>query len=132
MAGAPGRYEAKSGIRLRVEPIDRLDAVASSLHLAGVSVCTVVLESGQSESARREAARLAMSNARAEAEAMAEAAGGGLGTLLRVMTLPDYAQNSRSGWSVYPGGPGPEGVYITPTDVTVIVTVQATWAYVAR
>jgi len=94
-------------------------------------VSTVVLESGQSESASREAARLAMSNARAEAEAMAEAAGGGLGTLLRVMTLPDYAQNSRSAWSAYPGGPGPEGVYITPTDVTVIVTVQATWAYVA-
>jgi hypothetical protein len=46
------------------------------LHLAGASASTVVLESGQSESARREAARLAMSNARAEAEAMAEAAGG--------------------------------------------------------
>lgn len=128
-AAAAAPHDVKSGLRVVVEPVDRLESVASALAMAGATVSTVFLESDVSEPAHRAAARDAVRQARIEAEAMAEAAGGRLGELLRLTAVPDFGA-AASGWSVYPGGPGSDGVHLTPEDLVVEVTVMATWIFV--
>lgn len=123
-------YEAKAGLRVVVEPIARLDAVVSTALLAGASVSRVEFESSRSETARREAAALAVAQARSEAEAIAEAAGGRLGPLLRLNSGPgpigDY-------WLVpYRAAGIEEGVNLSPAESVERATIQATWAFESR
>lgn len=131
-SGQPGsepRYEAKSGIRVVVEPAGRLDEVVSAVLLAGASsVPWVQFEAGESEEARREAARIAVSKARSAAESIAEAAGGRLGDLLNLTVAPDYnmlVTQSRFFQAAFPG----QGVRIYLSDVTIKVHVQASWVF---
>lgn len=126
-------FEAKSGLRIVVFPLDRLDAVVSSALIAGASVSTVELESEELEAALRTASERAVSLARAKAEAMAAAAGGQLGELIGLATTPDYGLMSvEQQRYAYSGRPGGEGVQLFPLDGAIRVTVQATWRFVDR
>ena len=56
-AGSDASYGAKSGLRIVVEPVGRLDEVVSAVLLAGASSIPMVqFEGGGSEEVRREAA----------------------------------------------------------------------------
>lgn len=69
--GSEAGYEAKSGLRVVVEPVNRLDEVVSAVLLAGASsISFVEFEAGEAEEARREAARIAVSRARTTAESV--------------------------------------------------------------
>jgi hypothetical protein len=125
-------YEARSGLRIVVDDLERLDLVASAILVAGATALTVELESDGLETARREAGEMAVRAARAEAEALATAAGGRLGDLLTITSSPT-AVASRGAWSGYylmSGGPRDERVSIAPNDVLVRASVQATWVFV--
>ena len=129
---ALGRFEAKAGVRIIVEPLQRFDEVVSALLLAGAqSILAVNFEAGDSETARREATRIAVSDARAQAESIAEAAGGRLGDLVNVFTQPDMTRllsDSRLLQVRFRG----QGVQLTPSNLSVTVSLQITWVFVPR
>ena len=129
---AMGRFEAKAGVRIIVEPLQRFDEVVSALLLAGAqSILAVNFEAGDSETARREAAGIALSNARAQAESIAEAAGGRLGDLVNVLTQPDMTRLLADSRLLQAGFRG-QGVQITPSNLSVTVSLQATWVFMPR
>ena len=126
------RFEAKAGGRIIVEPLRRFDEVVSALLLAGAqSILAVIFEAGDSEAARREAAGIAVSNARAQAESVAEAAGGMLGDLVNVITQPDIA-GMMAETRLLSGGFRGQGVQLTPSSLSVTVSLQVTWVFVPR
>ena len=131
-SGGSASYEAKSGLRVVVEPLERLDPVVSTALVAGATISTVEFESDGLETALRTASERAVSQARAQAEAMATAAGGRLGDLLSLVTTPDYNTMSAEQRYMYAGPPGSQGVQLFPWEGSVRVTVQATWAFVSR
>ncbi len=124
-------YDVKSGLRVVVTDLERLDPLVSSALLAGATVTTVSFESDRTQDALRTAAETAVARARAQGEAMAAAAGGRLGALMAIATNPDYsgvaAQQQR--WSVYSGNPGSPGVVLFPRDGVVSVSVQVQWVF---
>lgn len=130
--GSEAGYEAKSGLRVVVEPVNRLDEVVSAVLLAGASsISFVEFEAGEAEEARREAARIAVSRARTTAESIAEAAGGRLGDLVNITVLPDYSaivNASRFFQGAFMG----QGVQLYPSQVTMKVQVQVSWVFEAR
>lgn len=124
--------EARWGLRVTVDRMDRLDAVLAALVGAGVeSAPFVSLEPGPAEAARRRATEQAVAQARLHAEEMARAAGGRLGELRSLSTYPDYGGQVNgmdvrflsSGWDR--GGPA-------PSDVSVRVGVMAVWRFLPR
>lgn len=126
------RFETKAGVRIIVEPLRRFDEVVSALLLAGAqSIIEVIFEAGDSEAARREAASIAVSNARAQAESVAEAAGGMLGDLVNVITQPDMARVLAQTQFLSFAFRG-QGVQIRPSDLSVRVSLQVTWVFVPR
>ena len=129
--GTPGSdpgFEAKSGLRVVVRPMSRIDEVIAAALAAGASsIPMVALEAGDSEAARREAAAKAVAKARVAAEAIAEAAGGRLGKLVRFAVVPDYQQMIPNRF--FQTGMMNSGVQVFPYDVTVTVQVQATWVF---
>lgn len=129
--GGAQAFEAKSGLRLTVESLDRLDAVVSSALVAGATSVRVDMQSDSMEEVMREASAQAVRRARAQAESMAEAAGGRLGSLMSILTTPDFNALTAERY-MYSGGPGSQGVVLYPPDAVVRVTVQVTWAFVDR
>jgi len=131
-AGAESVFESKSGVRVIVEPISRLDEVVSVVLLAGAEgVPLVQFEVGGASTARREAAALAVANARVAAEAIAEAAGGRLGGLRSITSFPDYSALTSAN-RFFAGGIVGQGVQLVPSSVNVTTQVQVSWVFVPR
>lgn len=128
----PETFQARAGLRVVVDPASRVEEVVSAVLGAGAEgIPLVQFESGPVEEAQREAARLALRNARTSAEALAEAAGGRLGELRQLSVLPNYdglVASSR----FFTSGLINQGVQLIPSDVSVKVQVQASWAFVRR
>lgn len=121
-------YETRSGLRVEVSDLGRLDPVVSSSLLAGATISRIELHSAAWEEAQQRTVARAVRQARAAAEAMAEAAGGRLGDLL---SLSSADLGGTSYWMVpYNRGPGEDGVSLSETDTSVRATVQATWVFV--
>ena len=127
----PRMQESKAALRVVVDPPDRLDEVVAAVLGAGAeSVINVTFDPDERPEARREAARIALAQARTEAEALAEAAGMRLGRLAQIFSMPDYMRQNLAS-TLIRGSIG-QGVPLTPSDLTVRVTVQATWELVPR
>ena len=130
--GTPGSdpgFEAKSGLRVVVSPVSRLDEmIAAALASGASSVPMVEFEADGSEDARREAAARAVAKARVAAESIAEAAGGGLGALVRLTVVPDYDRMVNANRFLQTGMMN-SGVQVVPFDVSVKVQVQASWVF---
>ena len=125
-------FEAKSGVRVVVEPVNRLDEVVVAALLAGAEGTPLVqFEAPDSEDAHRDATKIAVANARVTAEAMAEAAGGRLGALRHLTTIPDYG-NVIGTSRLFAGGIPGQGVQLIPSSLSVTVQVQASWVFVPR
>jgi uncharacterized protein YggE len=123
--------ESKAALRVVVEPPDRLDEVVAAVLGAGAeSVINVTFDPDERPEARREAARIALARARTEAEALADAAGMRLGRLAQIFSMPDYMRQNLAS-TIIRGSIG-QGVPLTPSDLTVRVTVQAVWELVPR
>lgn len=130
--GIEASFEAKSGIRVVVEPVGRLDEVVSALLASGASAIPLVqFEGGETEEARREAARIAVQNARVAAESIADAAGGRLGDLVNLTVIPDYTSIVATSRFLQSGFLN-QGVQLYPSDVSLKVQVQASWVFERR
>lgn len=125
--GPEEAFEARSGLRVELASLERLDPVVSTSLLAGASVARVELHAADRSILEEEAIAEAVRRARSTAEAMAEAAGGRLGPLLSIASgnVP-----SASYWVVpYDGRPEGDWVSLDRSQTTVRAVVQVTWVY---
>ncbi len=118
-------YQASATLALTVTRLDRLGITLDAVLASGATdVSGITFESDREEAGRATALGRALSAARADATALATAAGGRLGRLLEVNTQlpirPMMAQmEMRASNAVLP-----------PQDVVVNVVVQARWEFV--
>lgn len=122
---------ARQGLRVVVEPLDQLEALLSAMAEAGVDgVPLVHFEATQAAEARRRAAEQAVAEARQQAESMARAAGGRLGPLLSLATMPEFGPGMSGVERFLSFPPGMDrGAQLLASDVTLRVAVQATWRF---
>ena len=119
-------YQATATLALTVTRLDRLGITLDGVLAAGATdVSSITFESNREHEGRATALGRALEVARADATALAAAAGGRLGRLLELNTqspvrpMPGMAMEMRASNAVLP-----------PQDVVVHVTLQARWEFV--
>ena len=125
-------YRATNTLRVETRQFDRLGEITDAALAAGANrIQQVRFTSSDTEGARQKAITAAVERARADAEAMARAAGGRLGALLELSTsrfdaLPGVFQG------VAARGVRDDFTTITPRELAVRATVVARWEFVPR
>ena len=124
-------YVARNTIRLKVRRIDQTGpAIDAALKAGANRVAGLNFESSRRDELRREALQAAVRNARADAAAMASAAGGSLGDLIEVQSQMydqprPYMEMAMSRAADAAAAPTP----IMPGEQTVGVMVTVRWRY---
>jgi uncharacterized protein YggE len=134
----PSGFQARNTVRVRLQDITRVGPVVDAALAAGATqVPQVQFTSSASLSARRQAIRLAVAEARMDAEALADAAGGSVGKLLSVTTGGNFGISSArlesvvvTGLAASTGGYTPPPMI--PNDVVVPAIVNARWEFLPR
>ena len=117
-------YQATATIRLAVNRLDRLGLTLDAVLAAGASdVSNISFESDSEAAGRRTALGKALRTARADAEALAAAAGGRLGRLLEATTQPEARPMMQM------ADMRASNAALPPQDVLVMVNVQARWEF---
>jgi uncharacterized protein YggE len=127
-------YVVTNSVRAESKRVDQAGAIIDAALGAGANMInSLSFYASSIEEARRQAIGAAVANARADAEAMAQAAGGRIGGLLELSTQgptipprPMFDMAARG--KVAMAEPTP----INPGQQTVSVFVTARWAFVAR
>jgi uncharacterized protein YggE len=135
-------YHATNTVQVEVRTIESIGKVIDAALGAGATnIGSVGLYVSNTDSARREAVRLAVTKARGEAEAAATAAGGTLGTLVELMIDPGAIPRSLlqnvvvtgAAMSLGAGGEGgqaPSYAPVEPGESLVMAVVRARWQFV--
>ncbi|HSQ31072.1 MAG TPA: SIMPL domain-containing protein [Gemmatimonadaceae bacterium] len=123
-------YVVRNTVRANVRRIDEVGKVIDAALAKGANeISSLQFFSSKADSVRRVAMAEAVTNARADAEAIARAAGGNLGQLLEATTaaFPRPIQEIALGKAqMAAAAPTP----IEPGEQTISVTVTARWAFV--
>ena len=124
-------YVVRNTVRANLRRIDEVGKVIDAALAKGANeISSLQFSSSKADSVRRVAMAEAVTNARADAEAIARAAGGSLGQLLEATTtafprpIQDIALGKAQMAAVAP-------TPIEPGEQTISVTVTARWAFVA-
>jgi len=121
-------YRAQATIRIDVRDLDRLASIIDTTLAAGATaVSGLGFRSDREEEARVEALRQAVAQARADAEVLADAAGGRLGRPLELSTERTFRPPFAFSEIAYARAGPPNAPDLTPQDVVVLVVVQAEW-----
>lgn len=122
-------YSATASVTVRVWEIDRLPIVIEAALAAGASdVGNLRFGASDERDAQDEALRRAVAGARHDAEVLADAAGGGLGTLIEINTPQSIVrQAARTMEFAAADGRSPQ---ITPRKIVVMASVNARWMFV--
>jgi len=122
-------YMANSAVRVTIWDMEMLPSVIEAALAAGATdVTNLVFSTSARREAQDEALRRAVSEARRDAEVIAEAAGGRLGSLVEVSTPQSgIVRQAPMERMRVASGPGPE---ITPRSITVTANVSVRWAFV--
>jgi len=125
-------YVARNTVRVEIQRIDRVGLVIDAALSAGSNVVSSLrFTSSRFDQARRNALGLAVEQARADAEAMARAGGGTLGTLSEVSSTYSPEPISRFDTQLMRAAAGaPVPTPIEPGQQTVQVTVSTRWLFV--
>lgn len=121
------RYTARNAVRVSLRALDRIGGLIDTALAAGASEVENVAWASSTESTHRlTALGLAVTAARAEAEAMAKAAGGSLGEVIEL---------SEGGQFGIAGGFASQrvvlrGTTVSPRDLTVAANVRVRWVFV--
>ena len=136
--GKPSGFGARNTIRVDLRDIARLGPVIDESLTAGATqVSQVQFTSSVAADTRRKALKLAVAEARADAEALADAAGGTVGRLLSISAGPSNVPTNRldqfvlTGLATTAGGqaaPPP----IFPDDLTISTFATTRWEFVPR
>lgn len=125
-------FVASNGIRVEVSRLADLGKIIDAGLGGGATQVSSAQYSGEKmEEARRDALKIAVDEARRDAEAMAAAAGGQLGRLLSLtssgaMPNPREVELGRVAMSTV------GGTAISPNDLTVVATASGRWEFIAR
>jgi len=129
-------YVAMNMLRIQIRKLEQVgQLIDASLAAGATNINSVEFTASMLDSARRVAITAAVAQARADAEAMARAAGGSLGQLLEITTQdmggprPMMMQQMRTMESK---AMADVETPITPGEQTIMATVFARWQYVAR
>jgi len=122
-------YGARATIQVTVRPLDRLGGVLDTALAAGAGdIQSISFQSDSAHAARADAIARALERARADAAALARAAGGAVGRLVTVSTsgpvMPYAREVAMSRLQAASGAPPVSG------EVVVSVDVSATWEFV--
>jgi hypothetical protein len=125
-------YTARNGVRVDVRKLEQLGPIIDAALAGGANtIGDVELSASNADEARRAALTAAVQKAQGDAEAMAHAAGGGLGPLLELSSTqseggigPMFAARVAT---AAPGGNVPTN--IEPGDITVSVSVTGKWEF---
>lgn len=136
--GKPSGFGARNTIRVDLRDIVRLGPVIDASLTAGATqVSQVQFTSSVAAETRRKALKLAVAEARADAEALAEAAGGSVGKLLSVSAGPSNVPMGRfdqvvvtSLASSMGGQLAPPPIF--PDDLTVSTFASTRWEFIPR
>jgi uncharacterized protein YggE len=123
-------YSARATVRVDVRELSHLAAIIdTALSVGATGVSGLRFRSDREEEARFEALRDAVAQAKADAEVLAEAAGGTLGPPLEIQTerarMPSFAFSELVAYARTGGPAAPE---LTVQDVIVFVEVRTEWA----
>ncbi len=129
----PSGFIARNSVRLEVRKLDDLGRIIDAALAGGASeVSSVQFGAPTTAEARRSALASAVREARADAEAMATAAGGRLGRIISITTGDNFAlQRDYAMREVaMAGGNAPSPTNISPRDLTILATVTGRWELV--
>ena len=125
-------FVASNGIRVEVANIAEVGKIIDAGLAGGATQVASAQYSGEKmEDARRSALRIAVEEARSDAEAMAAAAGGQLGRLLS-LTSSGTAANPRDFELARVATSAYGGLSISPNDLTVVAVATGRWEFIAR
>jgi uncharacterized protein YggE len=126
-------YTVSNDVRVDVRRIEDVGKLIDAALTKGANeISSLQFTSSKADSARRAALAEAVENARADAEALARAAGGSLGQLIEISTastpVRPIAFDARMTMAAKVAVPTP----IEPGEQTVNATVTVRWAFVSR
>jgi uncharacterized protein len=122
-------YSANASLTARIWEIERLPVVIEAALAAGASdVGNLRFGASDEREAQDEALRRAVAGARHDAEVLAEAAGGGLGTLIEINTPQSVVRQANRAMEF--SAADARGPQITPRKIVVIANVNARWVFV--
>lgn len=136
--GKPSGFQSRNTIRLKLHDISRVGAVIDAALAAGATqIPQVQFSSSAVLTARRQAIKIALNEARLDAEALAEAAGGTVGRLLSLSSGGSSGvAYGRVDNVVVTGMAAREAGYVPPpmipNDVVVSAIVNTKWEFVPR
>ena len=136
--GKPKGFGARNTIRVELHDISRIGAVIDASLAAGATqVSQVQFTSSQAADTRRRAMKLAVAEARLDAEALAEAGGGTVGRLLSIgSSSSGGVAYGRLESVVVTGLASSSGGYvpppIMPDDLTISAIAMTRWEFIPR
>jgi uncharacterized protein YggE len=137
--GKPSGFGARNTIRVELHDISRLGPVIDAgLSSGATQVSQVQFTSSTTADARRKAMKLAVNEARLDAEAMAEAAGGTVGRLLALTSVSNGGiGTARLEAAVITSALSASGGNYTlppimPDELTIAATATAKWEFIPR
>ncbi len=127
-----GGYIARNTIRVEVTRLDQIGRLIDASLAAGANrIDGIDFTASTATEARRALLAAAIANARADAEEMAKAAGGSLGSLIELSTeRPQQPVPLRVGAMAVPSAVGGAQTQITPREIPVEAVVFARWQFV--
>lgn len=128
-------YRANDRVEIRIHDLKRVGAVMDTLLGRGLTdISEVQFSAGDITAARDQAVRVATTQARAQAEAVAASSGMQLGRVLLLTTQPDYSDRSAlviDGMSVR-GTSATSGTVVMRPSIPVSVTVYGRWELIPK
>jgi uncharacterized protein len=129
----PTVYVARNSVTISLTDLDAIGRIVDTTLVAGASeIGGISYGSSQSSAGRRRAIALAVQEARADAEAAAEAAGGRLGELVELTLTPAYRLRGAAAASLYQSSAYGEVSILVPSDVSESATAVMRFSFVPR
>ena len=124
-------YEARNTLRVSVEQLPVLGRwIDAALDAGAARVENVEFDSSHASSARRDALARAVANAKADAETLAKAAGGTLGALEEISTVPVTGPRLPLPVATLSmAHPGSEETHLEPAPLHISAVVTARWHF---
>lgn len=125
------RYTARNAVSVTLRDLNRLGAIIDTALATGASeVENINWASSAERTHRLSALGLAVQSARAEAEAMAKAAGGSLGDLIELSEGEQYQVRFAGAAMMRLSQVVVTGTSMSPRDITIAANVRIRWAFV--
>jgi uncharacterized protein YggE len=126
-------YVARNSLRVEVRNIEQTGAlIDAALAKEATGIGSLQFSSSRQDDARRMALENAVTKAKAEAEAMAKAAGGVLGSLIELSALPSYERPVALEMNAMRMAPAAQqATPVSPGQIKISASVSGRWGYIA-